>query len=93
LKYKKAESILPEHLLLEVQKYIQGEILYIPTIKGTRKMWGERSGNKAYLLERNERIRDNYLTGSTINQLATEYCLSVDSIKKIVYKKQMKKMG
>jgi Mor family transcriptional regulator len=93
LNYKKADAILPEHLLLEVQKYIQGEVLYIPTLKGSRKKWGERSGNKAYLLERNRMIRNGYLSGSTIDQLADEFCLSIDSIKKIVYNKQMKKKG
>jgi Mor family transcriptional regulator len=85
--------ILPEHLLLEVQKYIQGEILYIPTIKGSRKKWGERSGNKAYLMERNRQIRERYRSGSSTERLAKDFCLSLDSIKKIVYKKQINKMG
>ncbi|MEY9971170.1 hypothetical protein ABH966_001536 [Lysinibacillus sp. RC46] len=28
--YKKASVILPKELLLEIQKYVQGETIYIP---------------------------------------------------------------
>jgi Mor family transcriptional regulator len=85
--YKNAEAILPEHLLLEIQQYIQGEYIYIPTPNGTRKKWGERTGNRDFLNNRNRKIRESFQIGSTITQLATDYCLSIDSIKKIVYKK------
>jgi hypothetical protein len=33
--------ILPDNLVREIQKYIQGEYLYIPSEPGKRKKWGE----------------------------------------------------
>ena len=37
MKYKKASEILPDELLREVQKYIDGEALYIPKGKARKK--------------------------------------------------------
>ena len=37
--YVKAETILPDNLLREIQKYIQGEYVYIPSEHTTRKKW------------------------------------------------------
>ncbi|HCO74033.1 MAG TPA: hypothetical protein DIT16_04170 [Clostridium sp.] len=39
--YVKAETILPDNLLREIQKYIQGEYVYIPSEHTTRKKWGK----------------------------------------------------
>ncbi|MFR2839710.1 MAG: hypothetical protein ACLTBU_11525 [Zhenhengia sp.] len=30
MKYRKAESVLPQELLKQIQQYIQGEYVYIP---------------------------------------------------------------
>lgn len=35
MKYIKATTILPEELLVEIQKYVQGETIYIPKQKCT----------------------------------------------------------
>jgi hypothetical protein len=40
--YVKAEAILPNSLLREIQKYIQGEYVYIPSENTTRKKWGDK---------------------------------------------------
>ncbi len=85
MKYQKADLIFPEDLLKEIQKYVHGEMVYIPNPKGLRKKWGEKSGNKQYLSTRNHEIRSKFLEGFTIEQLAKEFCLSFDSIKRIVY--------
>lgn len=87
MSYLKAKEILPEHLLKEIQKYVQGKYIYIPNSSGVRKKWGENSGYKNYLKNRNKEIRERFFLGVTIDYLAEEFCLSVDSIKKIVYKR------
>ncbi|KAA8782251.1 Mor family transcriptional regulator [Paenibacillus sp. 4624] len=88
MKYVNADVILPEELLIEIQKYIQGSMVYIPIPEGHRKKWGENSGSRTYLSQRNETIRQQYFDGLTIAALSEEYCLSSDSIKKIIYSKK-----
>jgi len=87
LKYKNAIEILPKGLMDEVQKYIQGEYLYIPKAEGTRKKWGDNSGYRRNLSIRNDSIRKEYKDGATISDLAQTYYLSENTIKKIVYVK------
>lgn len=87
MRYVKAETILPDGLVREIQKYIQGEYVYIPSERSTRKKWGENSGNREYIQKRNEDIRNKYKSGYAIINLAEEFFLSVDSIKKIIYSK------
>jgi len=87
MKYVNADVILPEELLIEIQKYIQGIMVYIPIPKGHRKKWGENSGSRTYLSQRNETIRQQYSDGLTIAALSEEYCLSSDSIKKLFIQK------
>ena len=85
MKYIKANVVFPEELLKEIQKYVQGEMVYIPNLNGTRKEWGESSGNRAYLNDRNIEIREKFGEGLSIDHLSGTFCLSIDSIKKIVY--------
>lgn len=86
--YVKAETILPDNLIKEIQKYIQGEYIYIPSPPNTRKKWGENSGNREYIRSRNEDICKKYRSGCKIKDLAKEYFLSIESIKRIVYSKK-----
>lgn len=88
MKHIKAHSIFPEDLLKEIQKYIQGEMVYIPKAEGAHKKWGEKSGYKETLSRRNDEIRQKFCNGVTINELMKLYFLSYDSIKKIVYSKK-----
>lgn len=83
MKYKNAQEILPDRLLKELQQYAAGENLYIPKLD-EKKKWGESSGARMYYLQRNEKIRELYKGGRTIDSLADEYHLTVDSIQKIV---------
>lgn len=83
MKYKNAQDILPDRLLKELQKYISGETIYIPKAE-TKKQWGESSGARSYYKQRNEEIRSKYASGMTVNQLAEEYNLSIESIRKII---------
>ena len=85
MKYKKASDILPDELLREVQQYIDGESLYIPKGK-KRKKWGEDSGGRRFFLQRNEEIRFKFFHKVPIEELAEEYSLSYETIRKIIYK-------
>jgi hypothetical protein len=85
--YVNAGVILPDSLVVEIQKYIQGGYLYIPSLRHRRKKWGECSGNRDYIIIRNEDICSKYMNGYKIKDLAEIFFLSIDSIKKIVYKK------
>ncbi len=85
MKYKNASDVLPENLLREVQKYAAGETLYFPKDKEHRK-WGEGTGAREYFRLRNEEIRQKYLQKISIDHLAAQYCLSVETIRKIIFK-------
>jgi|GEM_PF-97553 len=85
LKYINATKVLPEKLILEIQKYIQGETLYIPKQEKNFKKWGTTSGGRKLLDSRNSTIKESFINGSSIQQLAEEYYLSTETIKKIVY--------
>lgn len=84
MKYKNAQDILPDSLLKELQQYISGETLYIPN-REDKKSWGEASGARQYYKQRNEEIRLKYNNGASISELGSEFNLSIDSIRKIVY--------
>ena len=86
--YHKAELILPEELLKEVQKFVQGETIYIPKTKANYQKWGTQSGAKKSIEERNASIKKAYQAGRSIDELAADYYLSPESIRKIVYTKK-----
>ena len=85
MKYKNASDILPDKLLKELQKYVSGEALYVPSDK-ERKKWGDGSGARKFYAQRNEEIRYKFFHKVSIENLAEEYCLSTETIREIVYK-------
>ena len=86
MRYLNASEILPDELLREIQKYTQGETLYIPK-ENERKKWGENSGSRSYYIERNSKILEKYReNGCSIQELTDEFKLSVESIRKIIFK-------
>ena len=85
MRYKNASDVLPNGLLKEVQKYAAGETLYFPK-DTTRKKWGENSGARNYFQQRNDEIRQKYLQKLSIERIADEYCLSEETVRKIVFK-------
>ena len=84
MKYKNAQEILPDRLLKELQQYISGETLYIPSLE-SKKPWGETSGAREYYRKRNAGIRAAYQAGTDAESLADLYHLSLDSIRKILH--------
>lgn len=91
MKYENAKDVLPEELLKQVQAYAAGKLIYVP-IENAGKSWGEVSGIRQKLRKRNMMICNQYRNGMTLSELAEEYCLSLDSIKKIVYCKEEKNL-
>lgn len=87
MKYINATEVLPLDLLSEVQKYIAGEVLYIPQPKGLKNSWGSRSGARQEIINRNKQIKLEKKDGRSIEELMIKYNLSYDTIKKIVYLK------
>ena len=87
MKYIKADSVLPIAWLEELQSYIQGGYIYVPSRKDSKKKWGELSGCKYEIEQRNRKIRKDYQQGKSVDELADIYYLSVHSIRKIIYEK------
>lgn len=85
MKYVNANQVFPEHLLNEMQKYVQGVLIYIPNPEGVKKGWGEASGSRRSLRQRNMQIRECFQNGHSICDLSKAFFLSYDSVKKIVY--------
>jgi RimJ/RimL family protein N-acetyltransferase len=85
MKYRNATELLPPQLLQELQKYAQGETLYVPKVR--RKSWGEGTGAKSFFSRRNSDIRSHFHGGDSLEKLSDDYFISEDAVKKIVYKK------
>ncbi|MCK5129997.1 MAG: hypothetical protein KAQ68_09100 [Clostridiales bacterium] len=85
MKYLKAQDVLPAELIKELQKYASGNIIYIPKPKDSHLKWGELTGSKEYTKKRNSHVKEKHASGYDIETLAQEFCLSTDSIKKIIY--------
>lgn len=87
MKYIKADSVLPIALVEELQSYIQVGYIYVPSRKDSKKKWGELSGCRYEIEQRNRKIRKDYQQGKSVDELADIYYLSVHSIRKIIYEK------
>jgi len=87
MKYQNADTIFPATLLMEIQKYVQDGMIYIPKPKEEHKKWGENTGCRKYITERNNTMRKKFRMADSIDALADEYNLAVETVKKIVYSK------
>ena len=86
MSYIKAEKILPEELIRQIQEYADGVYIYIPRKPGARHAWGQKTDYKAELKIRNDRIRSDYATGTSVSELSRKYHLSEKSIRRILQK-------
>lgn len=57
MKYKKAQDVLPQYMIEDLQKYIEGGYLYIPKKEENKKSWGENTSTKDELNKRNKEIK------------------------------------
>ena len=95
MSYVKAENVLPKHLVEEIQKYVDGKLLYIPRKDENSLSWGEKSGTKERMAKRNQSIAERYNAGETVENLSGEYFLSEKRIRGILreYESSQKTMG
>lgn len=84
MRYQKANNILPEELVELIQKYVDGEYVYIPRKQENKKNWGESSNVREELSARNRQIYEAYMAGTSVRELAAMYYLSEKSIQRIV---------
>ncbi|MBQ9929585.1 MAG: hypothetical protein IJO72_02235 [Oscillospiraceae bacterium] len=84
MSYIKAEKVLPEKLIRQIQEYADGVCIYIPRKPGTRHPWGQKTDYKAELKIRNDRIRGDYAAGTSVAALSQKYHLSEKSIRRIL---------
>lgn len=87
MKYMNANEVLPVRLVEELQKYVQAGYIYIPAKTEQHKPWGELSGYRKELEDRNKKIISDYKQGISMENLADVYHLSVYAIRKIIYQK------
>ena len=87
MSYIKAEEILPEEMIRQIQEYADGVYIYIPRKPGTRHKWGEDTGYRSELKARNAQIQNDYASGMSVPVLSRKYHLSEKSIRRILQKK------
>ena len=89
MSYIKAEQILPEEIIQLIQKYVDGECIYIPRKNNNRREWGEKTQIRKELQVRNQSIYADYQKGYSVTKLAEKYYLSEKSIQRIVQKEKV----
>lgn len=77
MNYKKGSEVLPAHLLKEIQKYVDGSLIYIPK-KSSRAGWGSVSGARQAIDMRNQRINQLFKEGISIQELSKMFHLGED---------------
>jgi len=85
MSYVNAEEVLPKGLVEEIQKYVDGQPIYIPRKNENSLSWGEKNGTKEKLAERNQAIVKRYYSGQTIAELSKVYYLSEKRIQGIIH--------
>ena len=85
MSYVNAEDVLPKILIEEIQKHVDGQLLYIPRKSENSFSWGEKSGSKIQLAKRNQAIVNRYYSGETIAELSDVYYLSEKRISGIIH--------
>lgn len=82
--YKKAEKVLPPEVVAMIQKYVDGEYIYIPRKEENRKNWGDSTGCRKEIARRNQEIFRDHCNGMKTDELAKKYFLSTKSIQRII---------
>lgn len=84
MSYIKAMDVLPKELVNQLQKYIDGECIYIPRKEGHKKAWGEKTDTRRMISLRNREIYRRFQGGECVSLLAESYYLSPKSIQRIL---------
>lgn len=80
MNYINAKAVLPEELIKEIQKYVNGMNLYIPKVSRERGLCSYRQE----IRQRNQEIYRLYVQGRKVPELAEEYYLSDKSVYRIL---------
>ena len=88
MSYVSAEKILPKELIEQIQQYVSGKSIYIPSKE--KKKWGSETTTKQFYTERNREICTKHINGLSVKALAAEYALSEKSIERIIRTGKMK---
>lgn len=91
MSYINADDVLPNILVKEIQKYVDGQLIYIPRKNENLLSWGEKNGTKEKLAERNKTIINSYYSGRTIAELSKVYYLSEKRIQGIIHEYESSK--
>jgi Mor family transcriptional regulator len=84
--YRKAEEILPMEIIELIQRYVDGESIYIPRKENQRKEWGDKTFIRQELEDRNFQIFTDFQNGYKVQELSIKYFLSEKSIQRILRK-------
>ncbi|MCM1253628.1 MAG: CD3324 family protein [Clostridium sp.] len=83
--YMNADNVLPEYLVKKIQKYVDGQIIYILRKGENSLSWGEKSGARDKLAKRNREIVSRYYMGESVSDLSAAYYLSEKRIQGIIH--------
>ena len=84
MRYVKAQDVLPEKLLDQLQQYVDGAYLYVPRKEENRLSWGDRTQSKRETRERNREIYRRYASGEPTAKLAEDFFLTEKTIRRII---------
>lgn len=84
MSYIRAEEVLPQELLASVQRYVDGQTLYIPRRAEEKRTWGSATETRKKLELRNAEIYAKYCEGMSAEALAEEYFLTGKSVQRII---------
>lgn len=82
MRYIRADEILPPELLEAVQKYIDGQLIYIPSKE--KQEWGSVTASRKYYCERNKEIFLEWKAGASTEELSLRFSLSEKSVQRIL---------
>ena len=82
MRYIRADEILPPDLLEAVQKYIDGQLIYIPSKE--KQEWGSVTASRKYYCERNREIFLEWKAGASTEELSLRFSLSEKSVQRIL---------
>ena len=82
MRYIRADEILLPELLEAVQKYIDGQLIYIPSKE--KQEWGSVTASRKYYCERNREIFLEWKAGASTEELSLRFSLSEKSVQRIL---------
>lgn len=86
--YIKAKEVLHIEVIELIQRYVEGETIYIPRKECNRKLWGASTNTRKEIKLRDSHIYKEYTNGTSRTALEEKYFLSKKSIDRIILKEK-----